>query len=192
MRKAVPSHWDEEIERVKQHARHLAESQPTAVVGVAVDDERKRDYFVPRLRAIFAEPWAVGLTFKVVPMLGGEPTLQAREETERWGERERCAQTAQSYAVYGDARSQNATYDKGWADACFKIANVLRALPPALQAEAQRPAVGEEEIVRILDEELAVLFPGNPRTEVTAIMTDGVLRVLARATLARLAGPETT
>jgi hypothetical protein len=118
--------------------------------------------------------------------------LQAREETERWGERERCAQTAQSYAVYGDARSQNATYDKGWADACFKIANVLRALPPALQAEAQRPAVGEEEIVRILDEELAVLFPGNPRTEVTAIMTDGVLRVLARATLARLAGPETT
>lgn len=67
--------WDEQIERLKAHARHVALSHKhNAVAGVAVDNERKRDYFVPRLQAILdTEFWAEDLTFRIVPMMGGEP-----------------------------------------------------------------------------------------------------------------------
>lgn len=66
--------WDIEIARLEEHARHVALShKATAVLGVAVDDAEKRDYFVPRLQRILNEnTWARHLTFKVVPMLGGE------------------------------------------------------------------------------------------------------------------------
>lgn len=78
-----PPHWDEEIARIKAHAAHLATAHnATMVMGVAVDDERKRDYFVLRLQAIVDnETWARHLTFRVVPMLGGAPVdVRRREE----------------------------------------------------------------------------------------------------------------
>lgn len=66
--------WDEEIRRIADGARHLVtHHKATAVIGVAVDDERKRDYFAPRLCEILAHGWARYLTFRVVPMMGGEP-----------------------------------------------------------------------------------------------------------------------
>ena len=52
--------------------RHLDKGQPFVVV--AVDDEAKRDYFLPRLQAILdGHTWARHLTFRVVPVMGGEP-----------------------------------------------------------------------------------------------------------------------
>jgi hypothetical protein len=69
---AVPEHWDEELERIETHARHIVtHHKATAVIGVAVDDNRKRDYFIPRLQAILRHEWARHLTFRVVPVLGG-------------------------------------------------------------------------------------------------------------------------
>ena len=67
-------HWDEELSRVEAHAQHVALAhKATAVIGVAVDDERKRDYFVPRLQKIVDDhTWSAHLTFRVVPMNGGE------------------------------------------------------------------------------------------------------------------------
>lgn len=66
-------HWDEELRRIETHAQHLVtHHKATAVLAVTVDDVRKRDYFVPRLRAILEHGWARYLTFRVVPMLGGE------------------------------------------------------------------------------------------------------------------------
>ena len=68
----VPPHWDDELRNIESHARHLVtHHKATAVLGVAVDDERKRDYFVPRLRKILENDWARHLTFRVVPMMGG-------------------------------------------------------------------------------------------------------------------------
>ncbi len=71
----TPPHWDVELQRIEDHARHLALAhKATAVLGVAVDDERKRDYFVPRLQKLLDEnTWAQHLTFRVVPMNGSEP-----------------------------------------------------------------------------------------------------------------------
>lgn len=68
----TPPHWDTELQRVEEHARHIAIGhKATAKLGVAVDDERKRDYFVPRLQKIVDENmWAAHLTFRVVPMNG--------------------------------------------------------------------------------------------------------------------------
>ena len=67
-------HWDDELRNIETHARHLVtHHKATAVIGIAVDDERKRDYFVPRLRTICANEWARYLTFRVIPMLGGAP-----------------------------------------------------------------------------------------------------------------------
>lgn len=70
----APAHWDQEIERIKQHASHLATAhKATMVCGVAVDNEAKRDYFIPRLQAILDEhTWAKHLTFRVVPMNGAK------------------------------------------------------------------------------------------------------------------------
>ena len=62
------------------HAQHVALAhKATAIIGVAVDDEQKRDYFVPRLRKILEHTWARYLTFRVVPMLGGTPIDIKRE-----------------------------------------------------------------------------------------------------------------
>ena len=53
----------------------------TADDGVAVDDERKRDYFVPRLQKIVDEQtWAVHLTFRVVPM-DGAAAVDVKKQT---------------------------------------------------------------------------------------------------------------
>ena len=70
----APAHWDTELQRIEQHARHLALShKATAVVAVAVDDARKRDYFLPRLqRMLDQHTWARYLTIRVVPVLGGD------------------------------------------------------------------------------------------------------------------------
>ena len=72
-------HWDIEIATIEKHARHLAtHHKATATVGVAVDDERKRDYFVPRLQKILDEnTWARHITFRVVPMTGTYVDLTA-------------------------------------------------------------------------------------------------------------------
>ena len=74
------THWDREIEKVELHARHWALAhKATAVFGVAVDDERKRDYFVPRLQRIVDEnTWARHVTFRVVPIDGAAPVDVAR------------------------------------------------------------------------------------------------------------------
>lgn len=66
-------HWDEELRKIESHARHMVTyHKATAVLLVAVDDERKRDYFVPRLRKMLADnDWARHLTFRVVPIMGG-------------------------------------------------------------------------------------------------------------------------
>lgn len=65
-------HWDAEIQRIQDHAQHLALAhKATAVMGVAVDDAAKRDYFIPRLQRILDQhTWARHLTFRVVPMNG--------------------------------------------------------------------------------------------------------------------------
>lgn len=78
---STPPHWDEELQRIEAHARHIvSHHKATAVLGVAVDDERKRDYFVPRLTKLLEHDWARYLTFRVVPIEGGEPIeLTARE-----------------------------------------------------------------------------------------------------------------
>lgn len=69
----IPPHWDEELRRIAIRAKEFAEIKPDAVLGVAVDDERKRDYFVPRLQKILDDhAWANRLTFRVVPVMGGE------------------------------------------------------------------------------------------------------------------------
>ncbi len=48
------------------------------MIGVAVDDETKRDYFVPRLQKILDNnDWAKGLTFRIVPMRGATIDLKA-------------------------------------------------------------------------------------------------------------------
>ena len=65
-------HWDEELRRVGIRAKELAEVKPDALIAVAVDDERKRDYFVPRLQKILDDnEWAARITFRVVPVNGG-------------------------------------------------------------------------------------------------------------------------
>lgn len=64
--------WDREIERVVAGAQVVAAQKPDAKIAVAVDDERKRDYFVPRLRKVVnGSSWAERVTFCVAPMLGG-------------------------------------------------------------------------------------------------------------------------
>jgi hypothetical protein len=69
-----PPHWDVELQRLESHAQHVASHKATAVIGVAVDDDRKRDYFVPRLQQILNDhAWAQSLTFRVVPVMGGTP-----------------------------------------------------------------------------------------------------------------------
>lgn len=77
-----PPHWDEELTQVEIHAQHLALAhKATAVCGVAVDDERKRDYFVPRLQKIVDEQtWAAHLTFRVVPM-DGAAAVDVKKQT---------------------------------------------------------------------------------------------------------------
>jgi hypothetical protein len=66
-------HWDVEIARIEVHARHFALTKPSAIMGVAVDDETKRDYFVPRLQRILDDnAWARHLTFRVVPVNGAD------------------------------------------------------------------------------------------------------------------------
>lgn len=77
---SAPPHWDIEIARIKDGAfHHVAFHKATAVMAVAVDDEGKRDYFVPRLQKILDEnTWAKHLTFRVVPMSGGIVELRAR------------------------------------------------------------------------------------------------------------------
>jgi hypothetical protein len=71
----IPVHWDAELAAIESHARHLALAhKATATLGVAVDDERKRDYFVPRLQKMLDDnTWARHLTFRVVPLFGGAP-----------------------------------------------------------------------------------------------------------------------
>ena len=70
-----PAHWDLELQKIEKHAQHLALAhKATALLGVAVDDEQKRDYFVPRLQKILDDnTWARYLTFRIVPMMGGAP-----------------------------------------------------------------------------------------------------------------------
>jgi hypothetical protein len=64
-----PPHWDLELDRVLAGARG---AKPDALIGVAVDDVRKRDYFVQVLQtAVNRNAWAERLTFRVTPMLGG-------------------------------------------------------------------------------------------------------------------------
>lgn len=76
-----PPHWDIELGRIEEGARHHALAhKATAVIGVAVDDERKRDYFVPRLRKMLDEnTWARHLTFRVIPMTGEPVELKAEQ-----------------------------------------------------------------------------------------------------------------
>ena len=63
-----PERWDEELRKIEAHARHIVtHHKATAVLGVAGDDEEKRDYFVPRLRKILANDWAKYLTFAWCP-----------------------------------------------------------------------------------------------------------------------------
>jgi hypothetical protein len=71
----TPPQWDEEIRRIEKHAAHFATAhKATATMAVAVDDERKRDYFVPRLQKIIDNnTWAAHLTFRVVPVNGSAP-----------------------------------------------------------------------------------------------------------------------
>lgn len=79
----VPAHWDLELRRIEETAQHMVtHHKATAQIGVAVDDERKRDYFVPRLQAILdGNTWARHITFRVVPMNGaGYVDLAARGE----------------------------------------------------------------------------------------------------------------
>lgn len=69
-----PPHWDEELRRIGIRAKEIAEIKPDARMGVAVDDERKRDYFIPRLQKILDDnAWADRLIFSVIPVLSGEP-----------------------------------------------------------------------------------------------------------------------
>lgn len=77
----TPGHWDAEIAGIEHHARHHAtHHKATAILGVAVDDERKRDYFVPRLQKILDEnTWARHITFRVVPMQGQPVDLTAKD-----------------------------------------------------------------------------------------------------------------
>lgn len=73
-RSKIPPHWDLELRRIEESALHMVtQHKATAIFAVAVDDERKRDYFVPRLRQILKKEWARHLTFRVVPIMGGEP-----------------------------------------------------------------------------------------------------------------------
>jgi hypothetical protein len=75
-------HWDAEIAGIEKHARHLAtHHKANAVIAVAVDDNDKRDYFVPRLQTILAEnTWARYITFRVVPMVGQTIELKIKDE----------------------------------------------------------------------------------------------------------------
>jgi len=71
------THWDAEIQKIETHSKHLVTHKPDAMIGIAVDDERKRDYFVPRLQKILdANAWAKGLTFRIVPMVGSPIDLK--------------------------------------------------------------------------------------------------------------------
>lgn len=64
------THWDAEIARVEEHTRRMF-ANCARRIGVAVDDERKRDYFMPRLQKILDEnDWARNITFRIVPMVG--------------------------------------------------------------------------------------------------------------------------
>ena len=51
-RPRTPAAWDAELARLEEHIRHFVTHKPAGRVGVAVDDDLKRDYFVPRLQAI--------------------------------------------------------------------------------------------------------------------------------------------
>ena len=66
--------WEQQLQRVIEGAKVLAQTTPGAVVGVTVDDARKRDFFVARLqRTVDAQDWTKDITLKVIPLLGGDP-----------------------------------------------------------------------------------------------------------------------
>ncbi len=65
----TPEEWYRQIEAIATATPAIQRGNPDAVVGVAVDDARKRDYFVPHLqRLLNHHRWTV--TFRVVPMNG--------------------------------------------------------------------------------------------------------------------------
>lgn len=74
------THWDAEIAAIEERTRHMVtHHKATAIIGVAVDDERKRDYFAPRLQKILDENiWARHITFRVVPMAGQHVDVTAQ------------------------------------------------------------------------------------------------------------------
>jgi hypothetical protein len=75
--------WDAELEVIANRTRHMVtHHKATVVIAVAVDDERKRDYFVPRLQKILDEQtWARYVTFRVVPMVGQYVELRAKGDS---------------------------------------------------------------------------------------------------------------
>lgn len=62
--------WDQEIELIIAKTQHMVtHHKATAMIGIAVDDAKKRDYFVSRLQKVLNEnEWARHITFRIVPM----------------------------------------------------------------------------------------------------------------------------
>ena len=71
-------HWDLEIAKIGERLPDIFRNKPDAAVGVAVDDAKKRDYFVPRLQRLMNERQFPG-TLCVIPV-NNDPAVDVRAQ----------------------------------------------------------------------------------------------------------------
>ncbi len=71
--------WDDQIRVIEEKAPEVFRIKPDAIIGVAVDDAEKRDYFMPRLQAMLNRHQRTG-TFRIIVM-SGEPAIFLRART---------------------------------------------------------------------------------------------------------------
>jgi hypothetical protein len=82
--------WDARLAMIETNAQRVVARYVGAVLGIAVEDEGTRDYFVSRLQAIVdTHEWARDLTFRVVPVDRGDP-VDVRRQWTRHGEGTSC------------------------------------------------------------------------------------------------------
>lgn len=78
-RPRTPEAWDAELKKIEAGLPQIVARKPNATIGVAVDDDLKRDYFVPRLQEMLdRNPYLSRATISVIPMTGTHIDLRAR------------------------------------------------------------------------------------------------------------------